>query len=178
VEKTLYYFTTNLANDGVRVSGFLKFCEALAPGDSFVKSASYLMHKDHFSSVRTFLLTHSATIVQDDSGIPLAYFGAKKWQFQPFGNYLGPINEFPGRYQGNMADLFRKSHPIDFGVGYRWRAHESNLLLASRVESPTGATPETAQADEPAPPPRPRKPKRPPPERYRLQQPAPFWLFR
>src|SRR5262249_16344277 len=37
--RTLYYFSTNLANDGVKTSGFLKFAEALAPGDSFVKSA-------------------------------------------------------------------------------------------------------------------------------------------
>src|SRR5262249_31843037 len=36
-ERTLYYFSTNLGNDGVKTSGFLKFCEKLAPGDSFVK---------------------------------------------------------------------------------------------------------------------------------------------
>ena len=43
VEKTLYYFSTDLSNSGVRSSGFLKFCEALAPGNSLLKSASYLL---------------------------------------------------------------------------------------------------------------------------------------
>jgi len=52
--RTLYYFSTNLANDGVKSSGFLKFCETLAPGDSFVKSASYLLHSGGFSKVRVF----------------------------------------------------------------------------------------------------------------------------
>jgi len=31
VEKTLYYFSTDLSDSGVRSSGFLKFCATLAP---------------------------------------------------------------------------------------------------------------------------------------------------
>jgi hypothetical protein len=133
-EKTLYYFTTNLANDGVRSSGFLKFCDTLAPADSLVKSASYLMHSPNFSSVRDYILGKSAVVIQDDSGIPLRYFDVSKWKFSPFGRYLGPIGEFPGRYQANYAELFRKSQPMDFGIGYRWRTHETHLLLA--IKSP------------------------------------------
>jgi hypothetical protein len=37
-----------------------------------------------------------------------------------------------------LAKLFAKGRatPIDFGIGYRWRPHETNLLLAVRkVES-------------------------------------------
>ncbi len=128
--RTLYYFSTNLADDGVKGSGFLKFCETLAPGDSFVKSASYLLHSGNFSRVRDFLLANSAVMVQDDSGIPLSYYDPKKWDLQPFGRYLGPIGLFAGRYQPKYAELFKKSRPIDFGMGYRWRPSESNLLLA------------------------------------------------
>src|SRR3954447_8905555 len=43
-ERTLYYFSTDLSNPGVKSSGFLKFCELFAPGDSLIKSASYLLH--------------------------------------------------------------------------------------------------------------------------------------
>jgi hypothetical protein len=131
-EQTLYYFSTDLANDGVRKSGFLKFCETLGYGDSFIKSASYLLHHNDFSRVREFLLEKSALILQDDSGIPLRYFDAKKWALYPFGRYLGPIEVFPGTYQDKLRELFRKGNPgkIKFGVGYRWRPGESNLLLA------------------------------------------------
>ena len=45
-EQTLYYFSTDLGNSGVKKSGFLTFCEKLGDGDSFVKSASYLMHEE------------------------------------------------------------------------------------------------------------------------------------
>jgi len=130
--RTLYYFSTNLANDGVKSSNFLKFLESLGPGDSLLKSASYLLHSDGFSKVRDFLIANSAAMVQDDSGIPLRYCDPKKWDLLPFGRYLGPIDVFPGRYQPAYTVLFRNSRPIDFGIGYRWRPNESNLLLAIR----------------------------------------------
>jgi hypothetical protein len=132
-ERTLYYFSTDLSNGGVKVSGFLKFCQTLAPGNSLIKSASYLLHSGNFSTVRDFLLANSATIIQDDSGIPLAYYDPKKWRFFPFGRYAGPIAEFPGRYQPKYAELFRRAQPMDFGIGYRWRSFESNLLLSIKV---------------------------------------------
>lgn len=133
--KTLYYFSTDLSNPGVKVRGFLKFCEALGPGNSLIKSASYLLHSGNFSTVRNFLLAHSATIIQDDSGIPLANYNPRSWRFFPFGRYAGPIDKFPGMYQAQYAELFRRAQPMDFGIGYRWRSHESNLLLAVRTAS-------------------------------------------
>ena len=86
-QKTLYYFSTDLSNPGVKASGFLKFCATLAPGNSLIKSASYLLYNANFSTVRDFLLAQSATIIQDDSGIPLAYYSPKQWRFFPFGRY-------------------------------------------------------------------------------------------
>ncbi len=165
-EKTLYYFSTDLSNSGVKSSGFLKFCEGLAPGNSLIKSASYLLHSGNFTTVRDFLLVHSATIIQDDSGIPLGYYNSRRWRFFPFGRYAGPISEFPGRYQESYAELFRRAQPMDFGIGYRWRAHELNLLLSVRLggDEPASADATTAStADEPPPRPKPKKPKPPTP---------------
>ena len=128
--RTLYYFSTNLADDGVKNSNFLKFCETLAPGDGFIKSASYLLHSGGFNRVRDFLLVNTNAMIQDDFGIPLTYYDPRKWDLQPFGRYLGPISIFPGRHQQKYVELFKKSRPIDFGIGYRHRSSESNLLLA------------------------------------------------
>jgi hypothetical protein len=159
-DKTLYYFSTDLSNAGVKASGFLKFCETLGPANSLIKSASYLLHEGNFSTVRSFLLNNSASIIQDDSGIPLGYFNAKKWRFSPFGRYLGPIDKFPGLYQPSYGELFRRAQPVDFGIGYRWRTHETNVLLAVRL--PDDGADATASAESPTPPPRPR-PQRPRP---------------
>jgi len=164
--RTLYYFSTDLSNTGVRSSGFLKFCDTLAPGESLIKSASYLLHTESFASVRNWLLANSSIIIQDDSGIPLASYGASQWKFFPFGRYLGPIGEFPGRYQARYAELFARSQPMDFGVGYRWRPNESNLLLSVRVPGSEQVSTETIS---PEPPPARQLARRPP----RLKRPHP-----
>jgi hypothetical protein len=177
VERTLYYFSTDLSNPGVRVSGFLKFCGTLAPGNSLIKSASYLPHSGNFTTVRNFLLANSATIIQDDSGIPLVYYDPRKWRFFPFGRYAGPIAEFPGKYQPEYAELFRRSQPMDFGIGYRWRSFESNLLLSVKLPSDS---PESVDATPSAERPQvtPSRPKRPRPPRDIGAQPRSFPWFR
>jgi len=133
--QTLYYFSTNLADGSIERSGFLEFCNRLGVADSFIKSASYLLHTGGFNKVRTLLLDHSATILQDDSGIPLAYFDRKKWHLQPFGHYVGPLSIFGSTYQQQLGELFSNGNaiPIDFGIGYRWHKNESNLLLAQKL---------------------------------------------
>ena len=179
-ERTLYYFSTDLSNSGVRSSGFLKFCATLAPGNSLIKSASYLLHSGNFSTVREFLLANSATIIQDDSGIPLADFGARKWCFFPFGRYAGPISKFPQMYQQSYAELFQGAQPIDFGIGYRWRSYESNLLMAVRLPDDGSAAADATSSLEASPPkpkpPHPRKP-RPPPVPPAAPQPQGFFWF-
>jgi hypothetical protein len=177
-EKTLYYFSTDLSNTGVKSSGFLKFCETLAPGNSLIKSASYLLHSGSFTTTRDFLLTNSATIIQDDSGIPLGDYGSKKWRFFPFGHYAGPISEFPGRYQQSYAELFRRAQPMDFGIGYRWRTHDSNLLLSVRLgpdETPPAEA--TTASTEAAPPPKSHA-KKPRPPQHQQQRNGFFWFGR
>jgi hypothetical protein len=148
------------------VTGFLKFCQALAPGNSLIKSASYLLHSGSFTTVRDFLLANSATIIQDDSGIPLGNYNAKKWHFFPFGHYAGPISEFPGRYQQSYAELFRHAQPMDFGIGYRWRTHDSNLLLTVKTgpDEPPTVPDATASTEPVSPPPKPRPKKPKPPQ--------------
>lgn len=138
VKHTLYYFSTDLSDSGLKSSGFLTFCDTLGKGDSFVKSASYLMHDDNFSTVRSYLLEHSVSLLEDDSGIPIRYF-AKGWQLHPYGRYVGPISLFAGKYQARLNEVFAKDKttPIDFSLGYQWRPSESNMLLAVKDETAT-----------------------------------------
>jgi hypothetical protein len=131
--RTLYYLSTNIENGSVERSGYLAFCDKLGTGDSLVKSASYLLHMGSFAEVRNFLLSHSATLVQDDSGIPLKYFD-KSWRLQPYGTYVQPLDLFPGTYQAQMRTLFNQKHPgLAFGIGYRHHARDSNLVVATRL---------------------------------------------
>jgi hypothetical protein len=133
--QTLYYFTTDISDGGIKSTpGFLKFCERLGSGSSFLKSSSYLMFENGFGTIRNFILAHSNRIVQDDSGIPLAYFDPNKWNLRFFGVYLGPIDLFKQHYQPRLQEVFQQSNPpmLDFGFGYRWNYKEANLIVADR----------------------------------------------
>jgi len=143
-QKTLYYFATDLTDQPNRNIALLEFCKSLGQGDSFVKSASYLLHEENFSQVRSFLLENSSLILQDDTGVPVSFFDTEKWLLRPFGRYTSPIPIFAGMYQTKLNELFQKFRPspIDFGVGYRFRPNESNLMLAARIP----VSPEVAHA--------------------------------
>jgi hypothetical protein len=133
--QTVYYFTTDISDGGIKSTpGFLKFCQRLGAGSSFLKSSSYLMFEQGFATIRNFILDHSNRIVQDDSGIPLAYFDPIKWNLRLFGVYLGPIDLFKQHYQPTLQEVFRQGNPppLDFGFGYRWNYKEANLLVAER----------------------------------------------
>lgn len=133
--QTLYYFSTDLSNSGIRANpGFIHFCERFGMGNSFVKSASYLMHLGEFSQARDFLLKYSDILVQDDSGIPFKYFSPETWSVRVFGNYVGPIEIFQKYYQQDLAQRYAVSNPkpLDFGMGYRFNPSESTIMVAFR----------------------------------------------
>ena len=130
--QTLHYFKTDLSNGGGNAA-FLAFCKKLAPGLSLVKSASYLMHGDGFSTARDFLLANSSLIVQDDSGIPLRAFDSRRWTLRFWGNYEGPIDLFKQHYQPDLAAAYQHSNPaaLGFAFGYAWQPAKGALLIAT-----------------------------------------------
>jgi hypothetical protein len=133
--QTLYYFTTDLSDDGIRSHpGFMKFCAGQGSGYSLLKSASYLMFENGFDSVRNFLLNHSAVILQDDSGVPVGAFDPAQWSLRFFGAYIGPIDVFKQHFQPQLQATYQQIHPgpLEFGIGYRWSSRQSTLILARR----------------------------------------------
>ena len=133
--QTLYYFTTDLSDDGIRSHpGFMKFCAGQGPGYSLLKSASYLMFENGFDAVRSFLLNHSNVILQDDSGIPVGAFDPAQWSLRFFGAYIGPIDIFKQHFQPQLQATYQQLHPgpIEFGIGYRWSSRQSTLIVARR----------------------------------------------
>lgn len=132
--QTLYYFCSDLSDDGVKATpGFLRFCEKQGQGVSLLKAASYLMHEPGFSQVREFLLGHSSVIVQDDSGIPLRYLAEQKWNIRYCGRYTGPIEIFKKYWQPDLAENYSRQvpAPLPFGFGYQWQPENSDLMIAT-----------------------------------------------
>jgi hypothetical protein len=134
-EQTLYYFSYNLSDTSWRSHPkFVKFLKDFAPYRTFVKAASYLMFKPHFSEVRRFILDRSQMVLQTDEGIPLKYFDGQNWNCRFYGSYSCPIQLFANCFQSDMSEVYRTGQsaaPLPFGIGYHHRKNSSNLMLAA-----------------------------------------------
>jgi len=133
--QTLYYFSTDISDGGIKSApGFLRFCQRLGIGSSLLKSSSYLMFEEGFTTIRNFILEHSNRIVQDDSGIPRRFFDDNKWNIRYFGDYLGPTPTFKQFFQTDLAKNYAETThaPLGFGFGYEWQPNRSSLIVALR----------------------------------------------
>lgn len=135
VTKTVTYFSLNAADDGLKNNeGFVKYLNQLTPFTTYLKGASYLMHKSNFSIIRNLILGQSTSVVQDDSGIAMHYFtdSGSRWTYHLFGQYTRPIPMFSNCYQKDLDSLYTQqgSKPIGFGIGYNFRDKNSNFMVA------------------------------------------------
>jgi hypothetical protein len=124
--KALYYISADLSDDGLKAnSAVLRFCKSLGPTNSLLKAASYLLHQNGFNIARNYLLGVSASILQDDSGIPLRYCTPDKWTLRFFGTYAG-LDLFKGFYQPDLRQYYATSapKPLTFGFGYQFNRQE------------------------------------------------------
>ncbi len=136
--RNLYYFPLDLSNYSLRLRpGFVAFVKKRQPLNSFVKAASYLMFRPAFSEIRGLLINESESLLQDDSGVPVEFFEASKWQMRFYGRYDKPIRLFEERFQPALEQIYREAQHIpalSFGFGYRLQADKSNVMLARRVK--------------------------------------------
>lgn len=134
--QTLTYISQDLSEAGLRdAAGFRALIGNLGRHVTFLKAASYLMHRPSFVTIRGWILDGSDAVLQDDSGIPLKYFRADRWALSFFGTYTGPIKLFNAFEQKDLVEAYHGSGavaPLSFGIGYRHHAGESNLMLAVR----------------------------------------------
>lgn len=135
--KTLYYFSLNAADGGLKSNkGFVIYLKNMGTVNTYLKGASYLMHKNYFSIIRNVILDQSQHVVQDDSGIAFHYFleDDQKWTYSFFGQYLKPIPMFAQFYQKDLDSLYKQqgSKPIGFGIGYNFKDKNSNFMIATK----------------------------------------------
>lgn len=133
--RSIVYFTHNLADGPFQDNpGLTAWVQQWEPPITFLKAASYLMHKDSFDGIRELILQRSSAVVEDDSGIPFEWFDRSQWDARVYGAYSGPIQIFAHYRQDDLADAFEgpAAHPLPFGIGYKFKPGTSNLIVAVR----------------------------------------------
>ena len=131
-QRKLTYLALNLADSLKKRPTAMRLLTGLGRVKTLLKSASYLMHKSYFSTIRGVILAQSDVVVEDDSGIPFRFFHENDWDVRLFGTYAKPIPLFKDWQQDDLADAFAASTapPLEFGFGYRYQPNTSNLLIA------------------------------------------------
>ncbi len=138
--RTVTYTSTDLSDMGLRKNkGLLTYLANLHFETTYLKGASYLMHKKSFTTIRDLILDHGATIVQDDSGIAIQYITnhSSKWNFDFYGMYTKPINMFTQHYQADLDSLYKLkgAKKLGFGLGYNYRDKNSNFMIIKKQNS-------------------------------------------
>ena len=148
-EQTLYYFSTNLANDGVTSSGFLKFCDKLGAGrqlhqERVLPAALRRASRRCAISCSTTAPRSCRTTAASRSPISTRRNGSCSRSAAIVGADRDLPRPLPA---ANLRSCSARAAPIDFGIGYRWHPNESNLLVAVRtqVDSATEASAQPAQ---------------------------------
>jgi hypothetical protein len=92
------------------------------------------MHRDSFDEIRRLIMDNSATLFQDDTGIPFKEFKPMGWDMQYYGEYVRPIKLFENRYQADLDSAFRRANrnPLPFSIGYHYGSKQ-NYMLATKV---------------------------------------------
>jgi hypothetical protein len=136
--KEVYYFSCDISDLGLSKNKRLhSFLTRLPSVSTYLKSASYLLHKPYFSVIRKTILEKSKYVLQDDSGIPVRFYDAQQWNHQYFGTYDAPINLFKNFIQRDLKMAYDSTEklqikPLNFGIGYDYKLNESNLMLFSK----------------------------------------------
>lgn len=132
--QTLYYYATDLSNEGLarntELVSYIGQLDATRTA-TFIKSASYLMHAPGFSTIRDLIIAQSGAVVQDDSGIPIAYYGKDTWDISLYGTFYKPVADYAQYPQPALRDAYQlgEPKPLNFRIGF---ARQSNLQVVRR----------------------------------------------
>jgi hypothetical protein len=125
-EKTLLYFDADISDKGLGLKPELEiFISMFDTVNTFIKSASYLLHYSTFSKIRKFILDKSHAIFQDDTGIPYKYVkNDKKMNIILFGEYTRPVKDFGDyTFQYDLDSAYQKNKQVQklpYHLGYHW----------------------------------------------------------
>ncbi len=133
--RTLYYFSRDLSNPGLASApNFVAFLRRLGAFNTYMKSASYLLHMDDFTAHKDFLVAHAGTVLQDDSGVPLRDLPQESWQLRTFGTYTQTLPTYREWFQEDLKAVYEQSgiQPLPFAIGYHSKIGGSCLIWAER----------------------------------------------
>jgi hypothetical protein len=136
--KKVTYLSCDISDEGFTNTNRFKTLiinKVPARANSFVKSASYLMHYSSFKQIRNIVLEKSKYLIQDDTGIPIKYFNTDTFAIELFGIYEMPVKDFDQSvFQKDLNAAYKDSTKykgdLNFSLGYHWGSRKQNQMIA------------------------------------------------
>lgn len=141
--KSVYYFKYDVSNKLFNdTTVFYKFIDSHTQNCiTYIKSASYLLHAGFMTNMRTLILKNSASVIQDDTGIPYHYFEKDNaFDMKLYGQYTKPVSDFPYlSLQKPLQEAFKRDSAkvgaLPFHLGYHWGTKKDVIIYAQRKKS-------------------------------------------
>ncbi len=146
--QSLYYFSLDVSDAELGAyPEFMDWLRGFQPPMVLLKSASYLLHGNHFNQVKRFILERAALVVQDDTGVPYKALLDAGLTVQLHGQYEIPVELFKTRLQDDLAAAFKarteELEPVPFPFGYNWRKQGKSFVMVAEPEKKTESKTET-----------------------------------
>ncbi len=132
--KRACYFKVDLSDNSLKkLPQFMAYLEKNRHFTTFIKSASYLLGYNYFATLRSFILSRTVFMVQDDTGIPLRDLNPGEWNMAFYGRYR-VLEMFKNRFQPDLAKVMkdRNGGLLPFSYGYGFVPERSHLMLVER----------------------------------------------
>ncbi len=109
---------------------------------AMTKAASYLLWRDNFSTIRSYLLTHMDFMVSDSTGVPVKFAKKAGFSQQAYGTFAESFLPASESYNEDFRKLWKTAKPLAFRYGYLDKNLSRHMLITKKGETPPEATPE------------------------------------
>lgn len=135
--KRVRYLQLDVGNGSAKMPTLVDFMGRFPKFTCVIKSASYLMHMNHFSQIRDLIFTNCGSILQDDTGIPYKKLkNSGSFDITVFGKYHKPLPIFKEFYQAELDKDSQAANasklPFVYGYGYGYEDITYHVVLARR----------------------------------------------
>lgn len=100
---------------------------------AMTKAATYLLWRDQFSTIRSYLLSHMEFMVSDSTGIPHGLATAAGFEQQAYGRFAESFLGANAEYNAAFRKLWEKAEPLPFRYGYVDKKLQSHMLITRKA---------------------------------------------
>jgi hypothetical protein len=136
------HFAQNLSDTNFgQDEGMKQYLEKKGRVVAMTKAASYLLWRDHFATIRDYLLRHMEFMVSDSTGIPPRFATKAGFEQQAFGKFNESFLGANPQYNEDFRKLWKTAKPLAFRYGYLDKGLSMHMLVTQKAKPAEPAKP-------------------------------------